>query len=77
MRLVTGTLRFILGFIIVSMNLFIIIWLPLFFNPCAEADVNSICLSTEDTVKFGIFVGGMDRFPRFVPRQISCRKLFC
>lgn len=57
MRLMTGKLRWMLWFIIFSMNLFIALWLPLFLNPCSPGGPEP-CWPREMSVPFGIFVNG-------------------
>ncbi|OHF02061.1 hypothetical protein CORC01_02640 [Colletotrichum orchidophilum] len=55
LRLMTGKLRWMLWFIIFSMNLFIVLWLPLFLSPCVPGG-SGPCWPRETTVPFGIFV---------------------
>ncbi|EXF73993.1 hypothetical protein CFIO01_05819 [Colletotrichum fioriniae PJ7] len=57
MRLMTGKLRWMLWFIIFSMNLFIALWLPFFLNPCSPGGPEP-CWPREMSVPFGIFVNG-------------------
>ncbi|KAK7441074.1 hypothetical protein Landi51_10277 [Colletotrichum acutatum] len=57
MRLMTGKLRWMLWFIIFSMNLFIALWLPFFLNPCSPGGPEP-CWPREVSVPFGIFVNG-------------------
>ncbi|KAK1726428.1 hypothetical protein CaCOL14_012144 [Colletotrichum acutatum] len=64
MRLVTGPLRWVLWFIVLSMNLFIAVWLPLFLNPCV-AGASPPCWPLQMSIKLGIFVGAYSAFMDF------------
>ncbi|KAG7054304.1 putative integral membrane protein [Colletotrichum scovillei] len=64
MRLVTGPLRWVLWFIVLSMNLFIAVWLPLFLNPCV-AGASPPCWPLEMSINLGIFVGAYSAFMDF------------
>ncbi|KAK1712540.1 hypothetical protein BDP67DRAFT_517580 [Colletotrichum lupini] len=73
MRLMTGKLRWMLWFIIFSMNLFIALWLPFFLNPCGPGGPEP-CWPREMSVPFGIFVNAysafLDIFLSFLPWKI-------
>ncbi|KAK1518615.1 uncharacterized protein CCOS01_11435 [Colletotrichum costaricense] len=62
LRLATGQLRWILWFLIASMNVLITVWTPLFQNACRPYS-HLPCLTTNQTQKFAVFVAGKESPP--------------
>ncbi|KAK1531620.1 hypothetical protein CPAR01_11269 [Colletotrichum paranaense] len=65
LQLVTGKLRWLLWFIMVTMNVTVATWVPLFENPCGPRS-HLPCMTGRQALNFAVFASGMlDLFSLF------------
>ncbi|KAK1714224.1 hypothetical protein BDP67DRAFT_489090 [Colletotrichum lupini] len=58
LQLVTGKLRWLLWFIMVTMNVTVATWVPLFENPCGPRS-HLPCMTGRQALNFAVFASGM------------------